>query len=300
MEASRHIALIFLLAVFAGSRQVLARPISRQLTAEGNSTSNSTSNWAVDVAHQAWKTWNDTIQTGNPDRVLALYSPKAVLLATLSNTPRATPDAIRAYFVDFLKKKPSAVINEQHPRAVSDSVVINSGVYTFTFGADNSTASARFTYEYTKADNGSWLIVYHHSSLLPEPIGVVSQLEGEITAAFKAWNAALKTGDPEQVADCYTEDAVLAPTVSNWVRTTRAARIDYFTDFLKKGPQGTVNVGYVHDLGDGLAAYTGIYTFTFKEGPSVAARFSYTFHKSAEGKWLIVDHHSSALPMPSF
>ena len=46
--------------------------------------------------------------------------------------------------------------------------------------------------------------------------------DDQIKALFADWNAALATGDPEKVADRYAPNAVLLPTVSNQVRSTRA------------------------------------------------------------------------------
>ena len=46
--------------------------------------------------------------------------------------------------------------------------------------------------------------------------------KSEITALFKQWNSALKTGDPKQVAALYAADAILLPTVSNQVRHNHA------------------------------------------------------------------------------
>ena len=48
------------------------------------------------------------------------------------------------------------------------------------------------------------------------------------------------------------------------------------------------------------AVNTGYYTFSFlKDGKteSLPARYSFTFVKDGD-KWLIVDHHSSAMPAP--
>jgi hypothetical protein len=48
------------------------------------------------------------------------------------------------------------------------------------------------------------------------------------------------------------------------------------------------------------AVNTGYYTFSFvKDGEtkSLPARYSFTYVKSGE-RWLIVDHHSSAMPSP--
>ncbi|WP_382020322.1 hypothetical protein [Streptomyces mirabilis] len=50
--------------------------------------------------------------------------------------------------------------------------------------------------------------------------------KARIAALFDGWNAALKTGDPEKVADRYASDAVLLPTVSNRIRDTHAEIVD--------------------------------------------------------------------------
>ena len=43
--------------------------------------------------------WNSSLATLDPDKVVANYAPDGVLLDTLSNMPRTTPDEIRSYFV---------------------------------------------------------------------------------------------------------------------------------------------------------------------------------------------------------
>ena len=109
--------------------------------------------------------WNNALQTGDPKKVSALYDKEGILLPTLSNQVRHNHNEIEDYFVSFLAKKPSGQINESNIR-IFDDIAINSGIYTFTFG-DNSTARARFTYVYRKTDQ-RWLIVEHHSSVMPE------------------------------------------------------------------------------------------------------------------------------------
>ncbi len=59
-----------------------------------------------------------------------------------------------------------------------------------------------------------------------------------IAALFDGWNAALRTGDPEKVADRYASDAVLLPTVSTRIRDTHAEIVDYFEHFLANKPVG--------------------------------------------------------------
>ena len=116
----------------------------------------------------------------------------------------------------------------------------------------------------------------------------------DITALFDAWNAALQTGDPKQVAALYAEDAILLPTVSNKVRHNHAEIEDYFVQFCAKGPKGVIDESNVRVFGD-LAITSGVYTFTFADGSAVQARFTYAYRWDGE-RWLIVEHHSSAMP----
>ncbi|KAG2441855.1 hypothetical protein HXX76_003463 [Chlamydomonas incerta] len=122
--------------------------------------------------------------------------------------------------------------------------------------------------------------------------------DSQVLGLFAAWNAALKTLDSETVADMYAPSAVLLPTVSNQYRTTRDEIIDYFDHFLPKGPQGALDKYEIRHLADGVVQLLGIYTFTMtlQGNAKVQARFSYTYARQANGKWLIVEHHSSAMP----
>ncbi|SDM23662.1 conserved hypothetical protein [Lentzea albidocapillata subsp. violacea] len=120
----------------------------------------------------------------------------------------------------------------------------------------------------------------------------------QIRALFADWNASLATGDPQKVADRYAPNAVLLPTVSNQVRSTRAEIVDYFEHFLQNKPSGTILDSHVAVLDDDDAIDAGTYRFALtKDGaPStVDARYTFVYEK-VDGKWLIVNHHSSAMP----
>ncbi|PTN32064.1 SgcJ/EcaC family oxidoreductase [Desulfonatronum sp. SC1] len=113
--------------------------------------------------------WNQAVQSGNPDNVVAMYAFNGILLPTVSNQVRHNHAEIRDYFVHFLAKKPSGVINESNIRVYGD-IAINSGVYTFTFSPDGQepfSATARYTFVYQWFGD-HWLIVEHHSSVMPE------------------------------------------------------------------------------------------------------------------------------------
>ncbi|CAI1892250.1 nuclear transport factor 2 family protein [Serratia ficaria] len=111
---------------------------------------------------------------------------------------------------------------------------------------------------------------------------------------FDRWNDSLKSGDANNVSSNYLSDAVLLPTLSNQARLTDAERKDYFIDFLKKGPVGKIDSRVIR-TGCNKAIDTGTYTFTFKDGAKVSARYTFTYAWDGN-KWLISSHHSSAMP----
>lgn len=110
--------------------------------------------------------WNASLQTGDPQKIVANYAKKSVLLATVSNTPRLTPDEKADYFENFVKGKPFGTIDSRSIELGCNSA-IDAGLYTFKF-ADGKQVKARFTYTY-KWDGKQWLITSHHSSKMPEP-----------------------------------------------------------------------------------------------------------------------------------
>lgn len=120
----------------------------------------------------------------------------------------------------------------------------------------------------------------------------------QIAALFPMWNAALATGDAQKVADLYAPGAVLLPTVSNQVRRNRAEIVDYFQKFLRDKPQGVIEDEIIDVLDADTAINTGVYRFTLtKDGKQQQVRARYTYvYELRGGKWLIVNHHSSAMP----
>jgi len=133
------------------------------------------------------------------------------------------------------------------------------------------------------------------------PVNVAAQAlpsVPEIQALFVGWNQALATLDPQKVADRYAPDALLLPTVSNQVRTNRAEIVDYFTHFLEDKPQGEILRSNIRILDSNTAVDAGTYRFTLtKDGTksTVDARYTFVYERIGNG-WLIVEHHSSAMP----
>ena len=110
--------------------------------------------------------WNQSLQTGDPRQVVANYAERSILLPTVSNKPRLTPADKEAYFEDFLKKRPSGVIDLRFIEIGCNSAV-DAGLYTFTFAQTGDIVHARYTYTY-RWDGSKWLITSHHSSAMPE------------------------------------------------------------------------------------------------------------------------------------
>ena len=118
--------------------------------------------------------------------------------------------------------------------------------------------------------------------------------DSHIASLFEEWNTALQTGEPKNVTALYESNAILLPTISNQVRHNHEEIEDYFIHFLAKGPKGIINESNIRTFGN-IAINSGIYTFTFSDGNSVQARFTYVYRWNGQ-RWLIVEHHSSALP----
>jgi uncharacterized protein (TIGR02246 family) len=121
----------------------------------------------------------------------------------------------------------------------------------------------------------------------------------DVAAASSSWATALGIDDPDKVLPFYSEDAVLWGTLSPTVRASRAALNDYFIGAFKVLPGLKVSFGdQLIRVYGGTAVNTGYYTFSYvKDGEtkSLPARYSFTYVKNGD-RWLIVDHHSSAMP----
>ena len=114
--------------------------------------------------------WNEALQSGDPSRVTDLYAFNAVLLPTLSNRVRHGQAEIEDYFRGFLAKHPSGARVEQSNIRVYGDTALNSGIYVFAFTPPDQepySVRARFTFVY-HWHGDRWLIVEHHSSLMPE------------------------------------------------------------------------------------------------------------------------------------
>jgi uncharacterized protein (TIGR02246 family) len=113
--------------------------------------------------------FTDAWATGNAEHVADLFAPNAVLLATVSNTPRTTHAGITDYFEHFLAGKPVARIDTSATRLGCNEAA---RFGTWTIDLTDATGAktvvpARYTFIY-KFENGQWWIDHLHSSKMPE------------------------------------------------------------------------------------------------------------------------------------
>ena len=116
--------------------------------------------------------WADVFTDDNHDTILVLYDKNAVLWGTLSPKRRDDPEAVRDYFVKAYVALPQHKVSfgDQLIR-VYGNIAINTGYYTFTYVKDGEAKSlpSRYSIVYVKKGK-KWLIVDHHSSVMPTPL----------------------------------------------------------------------------------------------------------------------------------
>jgi len=136
------------------------------------------------------------------------------------------------------------------------------------------------------------------------PEKVEMDFESIASENFSRWNEALLTGDPEQVAALYTEDATFLPTVSGDFKLGQDGAEQYFEHFLESNPSGEVIDAKVQPLGPDSYLHSGMYNFEVDSADPesagkriiVEARFTFAWGKNADGEWRIMHHHSSVRP----
>jgi uncharacterized protein (TIGR02246 family) len=121
----------------------------------------------------------------------------------------------------------------------------------------------------------------------------------DVAAAFAEWRTALSSQNPQSIVDLYDTNATLLATLAVDPITTQDKRLEYFTGLMKNPnlavtlTQETINV-----LDEDNAVINGLYVFSFdKDGAKteIPARYTFVYGKK-DGKWMILDHHSSKLP----
>ena len=136
-------------------------------------------------------------------------------------------------------------------------------------------------------------------ALLGMPILASAGSNEDVTAATQAWVEAMNSHNKERVVALYDKEAVLWGTRSPTLRDDPTTVSEYFKilDTVPPSYKVAVDEQRIRVYGD-IAINSGRYTFSEvrDDKPVIRpARFSIVFI-NRNGRWMIIDHHSSAVP----
>ncbi len=103
--------------------------------------------------------------SNDPEAVVKLYTPDAILLGTVSPVISIGTEQIRKYFSMIKDSGNKNAIQERHTIVLGDNAVVVTGFYEFTRMKDGKSVAgpSRFTMLITRS-GGEWRIAHHHSS----------------------------------------------------------------------------------------------------------------------------------------
>ena len=103
--------------------------------------------------------------SNDPEAVVKLYTPDAILLGTVSPVISKGTEAIRKYFSMIKGSGNRNAIQERHTLVLGDNAVVVTGYYEFTRMKEGKPVPgpSRFTMLIVKS-GGEWRIAHHHSS----------------------------------------------------------------------------------------------------------------------------------------
>lgn len=123
--------------------------------------------------------------------------------------------------------------------------------------------------------------------------------KAEVAAATAAWVEAFNARDPERIAALYAPDAVFWGTISKTIRLTPDAVLEYFRESCTLRPRLRMTLIDQHtrvfgDIGINTGAYT---SKDLRDGQEIVNPSRFTFvYRRIEGRWTIIEHHSSRVP----
>jgi uncharacterized protein (TIGR02246 family) len=116
----------------------------------------------------ATQQWIAAFNRHDPKEIVSLYAEDAVFFGTVSPVLRDTPDLVWDYFKNVAAQSNSTIVLGEHRVQMFGDIAINTGFYVRKMVDAGKTVEspARFTFVYQRRA-GKWLIVAHHSSVLP-------------------------------------------------------------------------------------------------------------------------------------
>jgi uncharacterized protein (TIGR02246 family) len=122
----------------------------------------------------------------------------------------------------------------------------------------------------------------------------------EAGAVIDRWAATYNANDVDAIVKLYAPDALLHGTSSPTLNEGSAAIRSYFAVLAGSDNKVTIRERHMVALGDAAAFGVGFYEFvSIQNGQPVPRPSRFTMIVVKRGAdWLIIHHHSSALPLP--
>jgi uncharacterized protein (TIGR02246 family) len=120
----------------------------------------------------------------------------------------------------------------------------------------------------------------------------------DVEAATQQWISAFNRKDARGIVGLYAKDAVFFGTSSGTLRDKPELVWDYFKGIADLGNAAISTGDHRVQVFGNVAINSGYYTrISMQDGKEVKnpARFTFVY-QLRDGKWMIVNHHSSALP----
>ena len=124
----------------------------------------------ADEANALVDRFSAAYNSNDPEAVVKLYTPDAILLGTVSPVISMGTEAIRKYFSMIKDSGNKNAVQERHTIVLGDNAVVVTGFYEFTRMKDGKPVPgpSRFTMLIVKS-GGEWRIAHHHSSPHVQP-----------------------------------------------------------------------------------------------------------------------------------
>jgi len=113
--------------------------------------------------------WCDTAINKTSSDMTNLFCHNSILLGTVSQTIRDSPESIREYFDYFMNIKGLDIANQEYNiQKINPTTYVNNAYITWVYtGQEPFVARMTFVYEYTR---GRWCLFLLHSSVLPDRV----------------------------------------------------------------------------------------------------------------------------------
>lgn len=117
---------------------------------------------------------------------------------------------------------------------------------------------------------------------------LAADVKGDVTAAYKAWDAAFNSGDAKAIAATYASDAELLPPTHT---VTKGTEIEKFFDGLVKGGVKSHALKLVEAGGTDKTVYgTANWSATDKDGKSIGGLATHIFERQSDGNLKLKVH----------